>query len=160
MLLPSCSTSGVKTIIEVGYNPKLKDEIDQLNEELKKITQLRSKIHLNIQGIIRQVRLKKIKFSKEKKKLFGNMQVQFNQITKRVNEIESEIKTRQEDQDSLVANGRMSASCKVLAGVILRIRDVEYVVRESYDRAVTFLLDGTYIRTDKYREITEDITRS
>ena len=56
-------------------------------------------------------------------------------------------------------HGRVSASKKVLAGVILRIRDVEYVVKDSYENPVTFILEDEYIRTVKYQDIEEDLIR-
>ena len=56
-------------------------------------------------------------------------------------------------------HGKISAQKKVLTGVILRIRDVEYVVKDAYENSVTFILEDEYIRTVKYQDIEEDLTR-
>ena len=154
------SVSGVSTIIEVGFDPKVKEEIDQLVKERDELEEVRSSVHLNIQGLIRQIQIKRIRVSPEKKKLFSDLRAKFDELNEQLSHIDAEIHQRQDYLDSLITQGKMSASKKVMAGVVLRIRDVEYPIRDPYESAITFVRDGEYIRTMKYQDIEEDITRS
>ncbi len=154
------SVSGVKTIIEVGFDPKVKEEVDRLTKERTQLEEQRLKIHLSLQRILRKVKVKKYRLTDEKKAIFADLKAQFNSLQSQIEAISEEIKQRQDYLDALVLKGKISASNKVQAGVILRIKDIEYAVRDAYTNPVTFLREKDYIRTIKYQAIEDDITRS
>jgi uncharacterized protein (DUF342 family) len=153
------SAGGSETLIEVGFDPAVKEEIEQLNEQLSAIEAERDKVDLNLQGLKRQVRVQKRRLSKEKEQLFDELRIQHNELHKKMQAISDEIQKKQEYLDTLLLHGKVSAAKKVLAGVILRIRDVEYVVKDSYNSPVTFILEDDYIRTVKFQDIEEDLIR-
>lgn len=153
------SVSGVKTVLEVGLDPQVKAELDSLLSERDEWEKQRSEVHINLQGLIRQVQIKRIQLTVQKKTLFKSLRLQFKALNERIKNIDKEILDRQERLDSLLTTGNMSASNKIFSGVRLKIKDIEYVVRDSYEHAVSFVLDGEHIRMMKYQAIEEDITR-
>ncbi len=153
------SAGGSETLIEVGFDPTAKEEIEQLNEQRTAIETERDTVDLNLQGLKRQVRMQRRRLSKEKEQLFEELRVQHNELHKKLLSVDDEIEKKQEYLDSLLMHGKVSAAKKVLAGVILRIRDVEYVVKEPYESPVTFILEDDYIRTVKFQDIEEDLIR-
>ncbi|RKX73022.1 MAG: polymerase, partial [Spirochaetes bacterium] len=153
------SAGGSETLIEVGFDPAAKEEIEQLNETLTAVEEERDKVDLNLQGLKRQVRMQRKRLSKEKEQLFEELRVQHNELHKKMDSITSEIQKKQEYLDSLLTHGKVSAAKKVLTGVILRIRDVELVVKDPFESPVTFILDDDYIRTVKFQDIDDDLIR-
>ena len=153
------SQGGAETLVEVGFDPKAKEEMEQLEERRDAIEAERDTVDLNLQGLRRQVRMQRRRLSAEKEQLFEELRLQHNELHKKLAAIEDEISKKHDYLDSLLTNGKVSASKRVHAGVVLRIRDIEYVVKESYENAVTFILEDDYIRTVKYQDIEEDLTR-
>ena len=153
------SAGGSETLIEVGFDPAVKEEIEQLNETLNAVEEERDKVDLNLQGLKRQVRMQRKRLSKEKEQLFEELRVQHNELHTKMESISSEIQKKQEYLDSLLTHGRVSAAKKVLAGVILRIRNVEFVVKDPFESPVTFILEDDYIRTVKFQDIDDDLIR-
>jgi len=153
------SAGGLETIIEVGFDPAVKEEIDQLNETLLAVEEERDRVDLNLQGLKRQVRMQRKRLSKEKEQLFEELRVTHNDLHKKMESISDEIQKKQEYLDTLLTHGRVSAAKKVLTGVILRIRDVEMVVKDSFENPVTFILEDDFIRTVKFQDIDEDLIR-
>lgn len=153
------SAGGSETLIEVGFDPKAKEEIEQLIEQRNAIEAERDKVDLNLQGLKRQVRMQRRRLSKEKEQLFDELRKQHNELHKKLQLVDEEIRKRREYLDSLQTHGKVSAAKRVLAGVILRIRDVEYVVKDPYESPVTFILEDDFIRTVKFQDIEEDLIR-
>ena len=153
------SAGGSETLIEVGFDPKAKEEIEQLIEQRNAVEAERDTVDLNLQGLKRQVRMQRRRLSKEKEQLFDELRKQHNELHKKLQLVDEEIRKRREYLDSLQTHGKVSAAKRVLAGVILRIRDVEYVVKDSYESPVTFILEDDYIRTVKFQDIEEDLIR-
>ena len=60
------SAGGSETLIEVGFDPQAKEEMEQLSEQRAAIEAERDSVDLNLQGIKRQVRMQRRRLSKEK----------------------------------------------------------------------------------------------
>ena len=153
------SPGGSETIIEVGFDPKAREEIEVLTEQRSALEKERDTVDKNLQGLKRQVRMQRKRLSREKEQLFEELRLRHNELHKKLTAVDEEIAKKQEYLDSLLMHGKVSAQKKVLAGTVLRIRDVEYVVKDSYENSVTFILEDEYIRTVKYQDIEEDLTR-
>ena len=153
------SPGGAETLVEVGFDPKAREEIEQLEKQRDALDAERDTVDLNLQGLKRQVRAHRRRLSKEKEQLFNELRLKHNALHKKLAVIEDEIQKRLDYLESLSTHGKVSASRKVLSGVVLRIRDVEYQVKDSYESAVTFILEDEYIRTMKYHDIEEDLSR-
>ena len=153
------SPGGAETLVEVGFDPKASEEIEQLKKQRDALDAERDTVDLNLHGLKRQVKAHRRRLSKEKEQLFNELRLKHNALHKKLAGIEDEIQKRLDYLESLSIHGKVSASRKVLAGVVLRIRDVEYRVKDSYESAVTFILEDDYIQTMKYHDIEEDLTR-
>jgi uncharacterized protein (DUF342 family) len=153
------SAGGSETLIEVGFDPRAKEEMEALHQQRNAVETERDTVDLNLQGLKRQVRMQRQRLSREKEQLFEELRIRHNLLHKKLQLIDEEIRKKQEYLDSLVVHGKISAAKRVLAGVTLRIRDVEYVVKDSYENPVTFILEDNYIRQVKFQDIEEDLTR-
>jgi len=153
------SPGGAETLIEVGFDPEIKGEIELLEQQKNALNSERDTVELNLKGMLKLAKSQRGRLSKEKSRLLKELRLQYKQIGQKIKEVEDDIQKDQEYLESLVLNGKVSAARRVLAGVTLRIRDVEYVIKESYENPVTFILEGKYIRTIKFHDIEEDLTR-
>jgi len=153
------SPSGTETIIEVGFDPKAKEELDLLEQKREALDEERDKVDLNIQGIKRQALMKKQKLSKEKAELFEELRRKHNDLIKQIKQLDEEIEKKKEYIESLTVLGKISASKRILSGVVIRIRDKEERITAPYDQGVTFILEDDFIKRVRYQDIEEDLTR-
>lgn len=151
------SSGGAKTVIEVGFDAKAKEELDVLKKQYKELGEKIAPLQLNLRGIMHKFRIKKVEFSAEKKKAFLELKKVVNRLNQDIHQVEEEMEKRQKYLDDLLINGKISSSSKVLSGVVIRIKGVEYLVRESYEHPVTFVLEDDYIKTVMYQEISDEI---
>ena len=153
------SEGGVETILEVGYDPKTKEELDNLENNLQALIQEQEDIDRNIQGIIKQKKRSRAKLSNEKEQLFLDLRVRHNDLIGEIKILTEEITKRKDYLDSLKKQGKICASKNVHSGVKVHIREAVYEVTTPYDSPVTFILENGYIKTTAYEAIEEDLSR-
>ena len=153
------SAGGAETRIEVGYDPKVKGELQELLKRESGIASQYDAVELNLKGLRRQLEILGRNLPTAKIKHLKQLSLEHNELHAELQSVDEEIYQKREYLESLQANGRISAANKVLAGVVIKIHDVEYVVKEPYERSVTFILEGNYIRTISFHEIEEDLAR-
>jgi len=153
------SPGGAETRIEVGYDPQVSEELQELIKRKGDIESRYDSLGLNLKGFKRQAEMQGGKLPREKIKRLKQIRLEYNELRSELRSVDEEIYKRRLYQDSLQTNGRISAARKVLAGVILKIHDVEYVVKESYEKPVTFILEGDYFRAVDFHEIEEDLAQ-
>ncbi|MCL2472940.1 MAG: FapA family protein, partial [Treponema sp.] len=142
------------TICEVGFDPKMKEEMDQLILTRDRTMKQLDDIKLNMQTLINiKKQRKSLPEDKEAylKELMDKRQVMIEDIRN----AEAEIQKKQEYFDGNKSQARVSASAKVYPGVKILIRDVREDVRNEY-RAVTFIAENSLIRVTKYEEPDEE----
>jgi uncharacterized protein (DUF342 family) len=143
-------TSGTETILEVGFDPKSKEELDRLHGAKVDLDRQLEEVNRNILSL---TNIKKQRKSlPEDKEVF--LQEQKNSKTVLMDELQKTQEAIQEIQlflNNLKARGRVSASAKVYPGVKIMVRDVVEEVRTEY-RAVTFIMENGLIRMTKYEE--------
>jgi uncharacterized protein (DUF342 family) len=148
-------TGGAETICEVGFDPKSKEELNNLIEKKDTLHKELEEIQLNLQTLINiKKQRKSLPEDKEAnmQELMERRQILMGDIKKAVEGIERV----QKFLDSLKVRGRVSASSKVYPGVRIIIRDAIDDVRNEY-KAVTFVLEAGLIQVTKYEETDEDI---
>lgn len=153
------SAGGSETRIEVGFDPRVSEELEKLLKKKGEIESLYDSAELNLKGLKRQAELQGKNLPEDKAEQLKQLSLQCDRFYAELEGVDEEIHKRREYQLSLQTNGRISAAKKVLSGVVLKIHDVEYVVKEPYEKAVTFILEGGYIHTVSFREIEEDLAR-
>ena len=150
-------TSGTETILEVGFDPKSKEELNQLIIARDMAMKQIDEIKLNLQTLINiKKQRKSLPEDKEAnlKELMDKRQNLINDIKK----TEEAIGQKREFLNNIKTRGRVSASVKVHPGVKIIIRDVKEDVKTDY-RATTFILENNLIRVTKYEEPDEAATK-
>ena len=153
------SAGGSETRIEVGFDPRVSGELEELLKRRREIETLYDSAELNLKGLKRQAEIQGANLPEDKAKQLQQLSLQCDSLYAELESVDEEIHKKREYQLSLQTTGSISAARRVLSGVVLKIHDVEYVVKESYEKSVTFILEGGYIRTVTFREIEEDLTR-
>ena len=151
------SVAGSETVLEVGYDPKSKKNLVEVNEKMEVLTKELDEIHLNINTIQNLVKLKK-KLSDEKK-------TYLNQLLEKQSEIEKQKETYIEEMEeieaylsSLSVKGHISSSFKVFSGVKIHIKEAVLEVKNDF-KAVTFINENGLVKITKYEELEEDYSK-
>jgi uncharacterized protein (DUF342 family) len=150
-------TSGTETILEVGFDPKSKEELEKLTAVKEQAEKELEDTQLNLQTLINiKKQRKSLPEDKEAsmRELMDKRQILIGDIKK----ADEGIAKVQEFLNSLKTRGKISASAKVYPGVKILIRDAKDDVRNEY-RAVTFILESGLVRVTKYEEPGEDVKK-
>ena len=153
------SQGGTETILEVGYDPRSKEELETMLKNRTAYENELTEVDRNIQGLIRQKKIQRKKLSADKEKMLIELKDRHNDRVARIKELEEAIAKREEYLNSLKNVGRISAGKSVLPGVKIRIRDAAYDVTRPFDQPVTFLQEDGVVRTADYEEISEELSR-
>ncbi|MDA3812212.1 MAG: FapA family protein, partial [Spirochaetaceae bacterium] len=153
------SPHGAETIIEVGYDPKTKEEIEEFEEKLKDLDNKIDDLSRNIQGLLKQKQILKNKFPPQKAKSLLDQKKLFNKMNSEKTLYTTEIERRLDYLESLKISGKICASKTVHPGVKIYIKDAALDITNPYDNPVTFIVENGFITTKSYEEIEEDISR-
>ena len=149
------SVAGADTILEVGYDPKSKERLVELEKVISSRMKEIEEVDLNIKTL---TNLKKVQ-----KKLPDEKENYLQENTKRKTEIQTEIDEANKEIEelkfrlaSIKLEGKISASDKVFPGVKIYIKDASLEVRNEF-KNVTFILDQNNIKVTKYEPHEEDL---
>ncbi len=152
------SVAGSETILEVGFDPKSKERLYELNTRMEEIEEELDKIMQDMATI------KKLK-AKSSKKLPKEKLAYLKEITEKKTKLEQEKAEKQDEIEelqqylsSLKVKGRISASERVFSGVKLSIKEATLEVRNEY-KSVTFVNEKDDIKVTKYIKPEEDYSR-
>ena len=148
--------AGTETLVEVGYDPKSRERLLELETTEQEYAKQLEEIALNM-GTIETMRKNKRKITPEKMKHYSTMKAQREKITKQHRKVTSDIKAIQAYLDELKTNGRISVSGTVFSGVKVAIKDAALQVRRE-SRSVTYISEGGQVKVTKYEESRADIT--
>lgn len=150
------SVAGMETLLEVGYDPKQKERLVELEEEESELAKQLEDITLNMTTIEKMRKAKK-PIPKEKLKAYAMLKQKKEKINARRNKIGQEMNQIHDYLDQLKINGRISASGTVFPGVKIRIKEAPLDVRNEF-HAVTFVAEGGTVSVTKYEESNADIS--
>jgi uncharacterized protein (DUF342 family) len=147
--------SGTETILEVGFDPKSKSELEHF-----------SKIKISSRKELEEVRRNLrtlINIKKERKSLPEDKEADMQELIDRrdvlmkdYKKAEEKIAQIQQRLENLQVRGRVSASSKVYPGVKIIIRDALLDVRAEY-KLVTFTLEDEFVQAGPYEESEVDL---
>jgi uncharacterized protein (DUF342 family) len=148
------SVAGTETILEVGYDPKRKEQLAVLTGKKETIEKQLEEIERNIKTL---ETLKKVQrnFSEEKQKDLQDQSDQRSALLAELTELNREIQEISGYLLALKTVGRISASDRVYPGVKLFIKNESLTIRNEF-RKVTFVLEGSEIRMTKYEPVGVD----
>ncbi|MCX7032011.1 MAG: FapA family protein [Spirochaetes bacterium] len=151
------SVAGTETVLEVGFDPKSKERLAQLETERHTVEKALEEVERNIrtlenlQKVQRQLSAEKAQYlaeqSEQRRELLGRLEV----ATRETGEINTYLM-------SLTAIGKISASERVFPGVRLAIKNANLAVRTEF-KFVTFFLQGGEVRVTKYESFNEELMR-
>ncbi len=150
------SVAGMETLVEVGYDPKSRERLLELEHQDGELAKKLEEISLNM-ATIENMRKNKRKISAEKLKQYAVMKAQREKIVKGRQKIGNDIKAVQDYLDQLKTNGRISVSGTVFPGVKITIKDAQLPVRHE-TRAVTYIAEEGMVKVTKYEESQADIS--
>ncbi len=151
------TVAGSETVLEVGYDPKKKEKLVEIETEIGKLEKEIDEINLNISTLDRQKKTKK-KLPEEKQAYYDELVEQRKELLDRKNELEEESLDIKEYLNSLTVRGKISASSRVFPGVKISIKDAYLEIKNEY-KAVTFINEDRLVKITKYEEMEEDYTQ-
>jgi uncharacterized protein len=151
------SVAGSETILEVGYDPKSKARLAELETEKTEIEKSLEEVNLNVHTLAKQKKTRK-KLPEEKEKYLREQVAQKKDLEEQIETLNGEIAEIQEYLSSLKFKGKVSAAKRVFPGVKINIKEANLNVRSEF-KAVTFVNEAGNIKVVKYEEPEEDFTR-
>lgn len=149
--------SGTETICEVGFDPKSKEKLDQLQVKKDSLDKQLEEIELNLRTLI-SIKKQRKSLPEDKEAYLQELMERRQFVLRDIQTLVEEITSIQNYLNTLKVRGKVSASSKVYPGVKIIIRDAKEDVKNEY-RAVTFVLENNLIRVTKYEEPDEEAKR-
>ncbi|MDC7228595.1 MAG: FapA family protein [Spirochaetales bacterium] len=151
------SVSGSETILEVGWDPRSKEKLQKLEQELGSQTSEIDDIERNIMTL-ENFKKKKKKLPDDKERYLEELKEQKLEIHNEMLRLEDEIKSIKEYLSSLKYVGKISAASKVFPGVRMMIKDAPLRVRNDF-ASVTFVNEEGDVKAITYEPLDEDLTK-
>jgi len=143
------SVAGSETILEVGFDPKSKERLVELNTRIEEIREELDHIKQDMFTIKKLKDKRKNKLPKEKLDYLKQISAKKGNLDEELLELQAEMEQLQHYLSSLKVKGRISAAERVFTGVVLYIKDASLPVRSEY-KSVTFINEDDQIRVTKY----------
>lgn len=150
------SVAGVETLVEVGYDPKSRARLLELEAEDEELSKELEELTLNM-STIEGMRKKKKPVTPDKIKHYGEMKTRREKIQKQRQKLGKDIAAIHAYLEELKTTGRVSASGTVFPGVKIMIKDAQLTVRRE-TRAVTYIAEAGMVKVTKYEESRADIS--
>lgn len=151
------SVSGGETILEVGYDPKSKARLSELEQKKAELDKVVDEVNLSIQTLLKIKKVKK-ELPEEKEKYLRELVLKKSGIDKESYKLAEEISNVQAYLSSLKSKGKISAAKQVFPGVKIFIKDAYLEVRNEY-KSATFINENNLVKLTKYEEPDDDFSR-
>jgi uncharacterized protein len=151
------SVAGSETVLEVGYDPRTKEKLAQLEEKIGGFDESLEEANLNIHTLENLKKAKK-ELPEEKEAFLTELTTKKDETMKEKEHLLEEVRKIQEYLSSLKIRGKISASSRVFPGVRIYIKDAYLEVRNEFN-AVTFINEANVVKITQYEELDEDLSR-
>lgn len=151
------SGGGRETILEVGFDPQLKQRMVVLVDSKEALAKELEEVNLNIQTLDNMKKVRR-SLSADKEENLSSLLSRREEINTEMATTETELQEIQERLHELKAIGKVSVSGTVYAGVKIFVRDVKDEVRADV-KSVTFFYENGFVRRGKYEAPDESITK-
>lgn len=141
--------TSTRTILRVGINPKVMQQIADLEEAQAKLVEEQTQLKLNLTTLEKQKRNAGAKFPEEKQKQLSEMTVRNEKITARLNEIASELEELRSYIGMSEYKGKICAEKSAYAGCDIYLRDQRFPLKDPYNN-IKFTLQGNEIKLAEY----------
>ena len=139
---------GSETVLEVGFDPRAKRRLEELQEQQSTIIKELDELELDISTLENTKKVRRT-LPKDKEERLAAETARRKEIVDQSEQMSQEIQSIQGHLRELKVIGKVSASSTVYAGVKIYIRDVKEEIRNEI-KAVTFYLEDGFVRHGKY----------
>ncbi|MFA6936666.1 MAG: FapA family protein [Treponema sp.] len=139
---------GSETILEVGFDPKAKLRLTDLQAMQANLIKELDEIDLNISTLENQKKIRR-SLPKDKEENLAKLSERKNAITKDSNDMTKEIQEIQSHLRELKVVGKVNVSGTVYAGVKIYVRDEKDEVKNDV-KGITFYYENGMVRRGKY----------
>lgn len=144
------SVAGSETVLEVGYDPRKREELEELQQREHDIKKELEEASLNVARFETALKTQK-KLPPEKQQQYRDQRRKKADFNLQLQDIQKNIQSINSYLAELKSQGRISASGTVFQGVKIFIKEAVQEVRSEY-KAVTFVNDNGMIKITKYVE--------
>ena len=148
---------GAETIFEVGYDPKSKEKLDQLQNQGYKLKKQNEELDKNI-ATMNAIKKQKKTLPEDKEAVLQDYLQRRADLVAEIRGVAKEIESIQTYLNGLKTRGRISASGRIYPGVKICIKDAREEIRTEA-KGLTFYLENQLIRTTKYEEPEDDFLK-
>jgi uncharacterized protein (DUF342 family) len=151
------SVAGTETLLEVGYDPRSKERLVQLESARREAEKALEEVELNIKTLETLQKAQR-KLPPEKAQYLTEQSEKRSQLLGQLDESTREIAAVNSYLASLTTIGKISASERVFPGVKLAIKNANLAVRTEF-KFVTFFLQGGEVKVTKYETFDEELMK-
>jgi uncharacterized protein (DUF342 family) len=151
------SIAGSETILEVGYDPKSKENLDRLAEESQVLDKQLEDVNLNL-GTLDALK-KKTKLPEDKQKYYKELTEKRQELTAKIQDVAKQIEDTNVYMGQLTYRGKISSAGTVFPGVRIIIKDAQPLDVRNEFKNITFVAENKLVKPIKYEESVEDVTR-
>jgi uncharacterized protein len=139
---------GAETILEVGFDPRAKQRLDELQDKQGNLVKELENVDLDISTLENQKKIRRM-LPKDKEENLNKLKERRDQISTESAEMSTEIEKLQKHLRELKVVGKVKASGTVYAGVKIYVRDVLDEVHNEVS-SVTFYYENSFSKRGKY----------
>lgn len=139
--------AATKTEVRVGINPKVLQQISDLESQKEKYQEEIDEMQKNIQTLESQQKAKKL--NKEKEKMLKDMTGRRGKLEKRISDIDQDLEELNSYIDMLEQKGKICAERTAFPGVDIYVKYEEFQLKDPYNN-VKFSLEGGQINISQY----------
>jgi uncharacterized protein (DUF342 family) len=151
------SIAGSETILEVGYDPKSKENLDKLETDSQTLDKQLEDVNLNI-GTLEALK-KKTKLPEDKLAYFKELMTKKEELAAKIKEVSRQIEDINTYLGQISYTGKISSSGTVFPGVRILIKDAQPLDVRNEFKNITFIAENKLVKPTRYEESSEDITR-
>jgi len=143
------SDSFTKTVVRVGMNPKVLQQLTELEENKRSISEEFDKVRKDVTTLTVQKNNAGGHLPKDKEELLGKLIAQKQKLEQRLNEINLSLEELKAYLNMLEQKGKVCVEKTIFPGVEIYIKDKRFNVKDPYNY-VKFALEGADIRLSEY----------
>ncbi len=149
------SQSYIETQVEVGLDPKSRQQSLELNEELRDSKEKLRELSMNIRTLENQKKTLRGKLPPEKEELLTSMLAEKEELTTRIAEVEEQITEIKSYLASIEEKGKVCVQKEVFPKVKITVKDAFLEVKDPF-KYVTFIQEAGNIKVLPYEEAKVD----
>ncbi len=139
---------GTRTVFRVGVNPKILQQMDEINKMKNETEEELTTLRLDIKTLTTQKR-NSGKLAEDKEKLLSDITAREGKLAERSEELNTEIDELNSYMGMLEHSGKVCAERVAYPGVEIYIKNADFKVRDEYNN-VKFSLEGDDIHISDY----------